>query len=141
MKKLWLLGGMALALGMLAVLADGDLFAQGGQKTPTPSEIMKKANGKNGLKAALQKGLKANPVDWDATQKQTKEYAELAGALGKNDAPKGDKASWEKLTKAFADNAKDMNTAAEKKDQAGTQAALTKITGSCMACHSQHRGG
>jgi cytochrome c556 len=140
-KKMWLLGVAALVLGLLAVMTDGGAVADDGQPTPTPSEIMKKAHAKGGLKGAIQTGLKANPVDWDKTQKQTKEYADLAGALGKNTPPKGDKASWEKLTKALADTVKEVNTAAEKKDAPTAQTALGKIGQMCMPCHTAHRGG
>jgi len=140
MKKLWLLGTMALALGLLTVLTEGGVYADGDQSPETASEIMKKTHGKTGLRKAIEKSLKANPVDWDKTQKDTKVYAELAGMLGKATPSKGDKASWEKLTKAFADTTKELHADAEKKDAAAAQAALTKIGQSCMGCHSQHRG-
>jgi len=140
MKKLWLLGTMALALGLLAVLTDGGLYAGDDQSPETASEIMKKTHGKTGLRKAIDNNLKANPVDWDKVQKDTKVYAELAGMLGKATPPKGDKASWEKLTKTFADTTKELNADAEKKDAAAARADLTKIGGSCMGCHSQHRG-
>jgi cytochrome c556 len=140
MKKLWLLGGMALSLGLLAVLADGGVYAGDDQSPETASEIMKKTHGKTGLRKTIEKNLKANPVDWDKVQKDSKVYAELAGMLGKATPPKGDKASWEKLTKAFADTTKEMNTDAEKKDAPAVQGALGKIGQMCMPCHGAHRG-
>jgi len=140
MKKLWLLGTMALALGLLTVLTDGGVFAGDDQSPETASEIMKKTHGKTGLRNALKADLKANPVDWDKAQKETKVYSELAGMLGKATPPKGEKASWEKLTKEFADTTKEMDTAAGKKDAPAAQSALTKIGTMCMPCHTAHRG-
>ena len=138
MKK-WLLGSTALALGLLALLADGPAGAADAT-TPTIDAIMKKVNGKNGLhRKGLPDALKATPVDWANVQKQTKEYADLAGALGKNDPPKGDKASWEKLTKSYADSAKELFTAAEKKDKDTITSVQGKIGRTCMNCHKAHR--
>jgi cytochrome c556 len=138
---MWLLGTTALVLGLLAVMTDAGVVAGDDQPTPSSSDIMKKSHGKGGLRASLQKGLKANPVDWDKTQKDAKEYADLAAALGKNAPPKGEKASWDKLTKAFADTVKEVSTAADKKDAAATQSALGKINQqTCQSCHTAHRG-
>jgi hypothetical protein len=138
MKK-WLLGLTALGLGLLTVLADGTVGAADAT-TPSIDTIMKRLNGKNGIqKAALPAALKASPVDWAGVQKLTKEYADLAGALGKNDPPKGDKMNWEKLTKAYADNAKELHAAAEKKDKDAVQSLHRKFGGMCMNCHRAHR--
>jgi cytochrome c556 len=137
MKK-WLLGMTAVALGALGVLSDGGVVA-GDATTPTCSEIMKKVNGKGGLHKALPTALKANPVDWAGVQKQTKEYSELAANLGKNDPPKGEKASWQKLTKTYADGAKNLHTAVEKKDKDAALMAHGAIGKMCMNCHRTHR--
>jgi hypothetical protein len=85
---------------------------------PTVSDIMQKVNKrKDGLHSAVGEALKADPVDWPAVQKETKEYAALAEFLGKNDPPHGDKASWGSLTKEYAESARALHAAAEKQDK------------------------
>jgi cytochrome c556 len=128
-------GVLAMAFAFVTTLA-----VAGAVDNPDIETIMKKVNGKTGLHKAIATDLKAANIDWDAEQKKSKEYYELISSLGKNDPPKGDKKSWEKLTKSYADNAKSLNDACEKKDKSGVNSALNKIQGSCMACHKAHRG-
>ena len=128
-------GVLAMAFAFVTTLA-----VAGAVDNPDIETIMKKVNGKNGLHKAIATDLKAANIDWDAEQKKSKEYYDLASSLGKNDPPKGDKKSWEKLTKSYADNAKSLNESCEKKDKPGANTALNKIQGSCMACHKAHRG-
>jgi cytochrome c556 len=109
-------------------------------KTPSVEDIMKKVNKrKAGLHDQVKEALKGGSPDWAAVQKETKEYSALADFLGKNDPPKGDKASWERMTKAYAANAKKLNEAAEKKDLSGAQASIDALSKSCMGCHRAHR--
>jgi cytochrome c556 len=137
MKK-WLLGVSALVVGLLGLTVCEGVFAA--ERAPSIEEIMKKVNGGKGLqKKQLPDSLKASPVDWPAVQKLTKEYAELAAALGQNDPPKGEKASWAKLTKAYADAAKKLNDAAEKKDKEALLAVHNQIGKSCGGCHKAHK--
>jgi cytochrome c556 len=69
----------------------------------------------------------------------TKEYAKLCGALPKNECPKGNAASWAKLTKQCADDAKSLDLAAGKKDKTAALAAWGKLNKGCQACHDEHR--
>lgn len=112
-----------------------------GDKIPSAKDIMKKLNGgPNCLNAYIGKDLQAEAPNWDEIQKETKEYAGLAAVLGKNTPSKGDKASWEKLTKAFADDAKALEQAAQNKDKKTAQTIYNKInTTSCKECHKVHR--
>jgi cytochrome c556 len=64
---------------------------------------------------------------------------ELATALCKNQPPKGDRASWDKLTKQYLENAKKLNDAAAEHDRAAALAVRAKLGGSCTACHRFHR--
>ncbi len=139
--KTWMLGAAAAAAVVLAGLANGRLAADPRpDKIPEIEEIMQKVNkGKDALHAVVGKDLQAASVDWSKVQKETKEYVALAEFLGKNDPPKGDKASWAKLTKAYAENAKALNEAAQKQDKSGALAVHKKIQGSCRACHTAHR--
>jgi hypothetical protein len=141
MKK-WLLAVTGLAIALLTGLSAERLDAADPQagKVPEVSEIMQKLNkGKNAIHKSVGSDLKANPIDWAEVQKKTKVYEEYASAMPKNDPPKGEKASWEKLTKTFATNAKDLNTAAGKKDAAAALEAQAKNGKMCMSCHQAHR--
>jgi hypothetical protein len=137
MRK-WLLGVTAVGLGLLAVAAEGRLGAADGA-TPDISTIMRKVNGKGGLHKGLKGEIDVASPKWDDIAKKTKEYSELAAALGKNAPPKGEKASWDRLTKTYATNAKDLHAAAEKKDKAAALAAHGKNSKMCSACHGAHR--
>ena len=107
-------GLLVLVLG-LTVMARA--VAADDPKVPTSKEIMTKLNkGPDCLKAVLAKQLKADTQDWTLIQKESREFAEATAALGKNTPKKGDKDSWDKLTKAYATDAKALATAAEKKD-------------------------
>lgn len=135
------------ALALFAFLAAGllSLDQATGQdkdkdKVPTIKEIMGKLNkGENSLCPTLGKALKADSVNWTDIQPKTKEFQEFADALGKNPPPKGEKSNWEKLTKAYAAAAKELNDAAVKMDQKAAQAAQTTLANACKACHTEHR--
>jgi cytochrome c556 len=89
--------------------------------------------------ARLKTALKSQSPNWATVQKETKAYAKLAGDLPKNDPPKGDAASFKKLAKAFAANAKALDEAAQKEDLGAAKAAFGKIGGACKSCHDAHR--
>ena len=135
--KMWFARTAAIAAAVTLLV----VFGAGAADNPDIETIMKKVNGKKGgLHPTLMTDLKAATIDWDAATKKAKEYCDLAGCLGKNDPPKGDKQSWEKLAKDYASNAKALNDACEKKDKAAATSALGKISGSCGSCHKAHRG-
>jgi hypothetical protein len=122
-----------MALGLPAGAAD--------DKAPSISEIMKKCNGgPKGLCAMLGKALQAKEPSWDEIQKESKELVECATFLPKNKPPKGDQASFEKLAKGYVDIAKDIQAAADKKEQKDAAAAQKKLTATCMDCHKAHKG-
>ncbi|MGH9677421.1 MAG: cytochrome C [Candidatus Acidiferrum sp.] len=126
-----------IAVVVAAILA-GMTPAQ--DKTPTIKEIMTKLNKPGAIYPSLSKELKAAAPDWDEIHSQVKTFAKLAAELGKNEPPKGDKSSWQKLTKAYADNAKALEKTAQKKDRSATQLALAKLGGAaCGACHKSHK--
>jgi cytochrome c556 len=138
MRKTWIL---AAAAGLLLAQFGVDRLGAADASVPSIEDIMQKVNKKNtGLHAEVGKALMAGTVDWDTLQKKTKDYSTMADALGKNDPPKGSKTSWTKLTKMYADDAKTLNAAAEKKDKTGASAAIRKLQGECMACHKEHKG-
>jgi cytochrome c556 len=133
---------MAMIVGMAVVVAMGAWVVRPAGAADKPhaiKEIMNKLNKPGAIGPNLGKDLKEDDLDWDEIQRETKEYAQYAEELGKNDPPRGDKGSWSSLTKAYADNAKQMDFSAQQKDRKGTQAAHKKLMDSCMACHQVHR--
>jgi cytochrome c556 len=100
-------------------------------------DVMAKANKPGGLVSKIGKSLKGG--DWDAVTADAKELVPLAEALAKNEPPKGDKASWEKLCGAYTENAKKLLAAAEKKDAKAAMAAQGALAKSCGGCHKTHK--
>jgi cytochrome c556 len=110
------------------------------EKTPSVKEIMQKLHGgRDGLRTKLNKEMRASKPDWEQIERETKEFVKFAEALGKNNPPRGDRQSWDRLTGLYVASAKDMDTAAEKHDVAGFKAAFNKMGGSCLNCHNAHR--
>jgi hypothetical protein len=95
--------------------------------------------GKKSASAVLKSALASPSPDWGKIQKESKIYLKYATDLPKNDPPKGDSAAFKKLAKAFATNAKAVNDAAEKEDQAAASAALKKNGSMCKTCHEAHK--
>ena len=94
-----------------------------------------KAAPNNTLKAAA----KGAPVDWAKAKEVSDTFAKFGPELGKNEAPKGDKASWAKLTKALADECKALGSAVDAKDEGKYRATAKAISSSCKSCHDAHR--
>jgi hypothetical protein len=128
---------LALLTGMALTLRTSNAEDE---KTPPIKEIMTKAHkGGNSLIQTIGKELKAAEPAWTDVQKKTKELVKLGTALGKNEPPKGEQASWEKLTKEYLQNAKALDEAANKKDKASALASHKKLTGACASCHKAHK--
>ena len=124
----------------LACLAAGSVGAADDEESVSIKTVMEKLHkgGKsplNNLKAAL----KGSSPDWEAVQKETKLFKKYGGALAKNEPPKGKKADFEKLAKAYADSAKSLDEAAERENLKGARDSFKKIQNSCSACHKSHR--
>jgi cytochrome c556 len=128
----------ALALSFAAASAEAQ-----GDKVPAVKDIMMKVNKPTGLYFNIGKELREKDPMWPEVQQDAKEVARLAALLGKNAPPKGDKESWEKLTKEYAANAAALEKAVAAKDQAAAKAAWAKMGGdggaACNACHKAHR--
>ena len=110
------------------------------EKTPSIKEIMKTV-----ASSKAEKGLCAKCADagksanWDEAQKLAKTLTECCANLPKTKCPKGDAASWEKLTKQYEENATALQKAAEKKDKKAALEAHKKLSGMCMSCHKVHK--
>lgn len=140
MKTLALKLSAVLSLAAL-ILSTATVDAQNG-KPPTVKEAMAKLNkGPTSLCPMLGKAIKAEAPNWEEIQKESKQVLVLAEALVKNDPPRGEKASWDKLSKTYWANAKELDDAAQKKDKNGATAAHAKLanSASCNGCHKAHR--
>lgn len=125
--------GVLVVFGLTAGLA-------GATKLRTVKEIMGKLNkGPNALTPTLKRGLQKDQPDWTEIQAQSKEYATLSAELEKLNPPRGDKASWDKLTRDYAAAAKSLETASAKKDKDAALAAHAQLNKACSACHKAHK--
>lgn len=126
--------------GVVAVvLAGGGLTADDKkEKLPDISEIMKKAHGKtDGYLGKIGKAAKAGK--WEDAQKTAKDLVLIADALAKNEPPKGEAKSWEKLTKQYIDTSKKIEAGAKKEDAKAVGDGLGSIGKSCGECHKAHK--
>ena len=129
-----------LAILALALLLVNRPAGAGTADAPTVKEIMKKANSPTGIYANLGQDLKDDNPSWPDIQQEAKDLAKLASQLRQATPPRGDKDSWDKLTKAYADNAKTLAQATAKMDQAAARAAWATMGGdACKTCHKAHR--
>jgi hypothetical protein len=135
-KIAWIL--VALLIGAFTLTTP--LVAQG-EKVPEVKEIMAKLNKPTGTYFELVKELKDPAPMWDEARLMSKVLAQQSAYLAKNAPPKGDRASWDMLVKAYIDNAKAADAAVQKMDKQAAQAALARMgKTACDACHKAHRG-
>jgi len=129
MLTILLLGGMVLGLSGAEP-----------QKAPDIKQIMQRANKPTGIYFNLKKDLEDDDPMWTEMRAEARELAQLAAALGKQTPPKGDKTSWMKLSRAYADDAKGLYQAVAKKDSKAARAAIKRMGGTtCTTCHKAHR--
>ena len=131
----------ASVLGLLTVsiLSARPAGAKDDEK-PTIEQIMKKLHkGSKAPFAAVKAQLKGGSPDWEAVESEAKIIEKYAGLLAKTEAPRGDQAHYEKLTKEHLADARSLDHAAEEKDLEKARAAMKKLGGSCKSCHTAHR--
>jgi cytochrome c556 len=125
---------------MLAIVGVTSWSASADDEPASIEKIMEALHkGRKSAQGTLKVALKSASPDWKVIQKESKTYAKVAAGLPKFDPPKGDAASFKKLAKAFAANAKTLEESAAKEDLAATKAAFGKLGGSCMGCHEAHK--
>src|SRR5207253_10344123 len=117
-------------IGVLVLLVLVCSFRAQGQaeKVPDIKEIMAKLNKPTGIYFSLMRELKEEEPMWDEARQQSKTLTQLSAVLGKHTPPRGDRASWQALTKAYADNARATEQAVLRMDKAAALAALEKIS-------------
>ncbi len=118
--------------------------APAGARDEKPSEIkmiMEKANKPgSGLYFRIAQELRAEDTDWKEVARDAQELKRLTAELPKLTPPKGDKASWAQLTRAYAANAAALDEAAKKKNKPAARAAHARMgEDACTACHKVHR--
>jgi hypothetical protein len=124
----------------LLAMAGAGAVALAQDKPPSIKEVMARLNKPGGLYPTISKALKADTPDWDEIRLEAKTFVKLADALGKDTPPAGDASSWAKLTKAYADHARALEDAADKKDRAAANTARAGLGGeTCKSCHSAHK--
>ena len=124
----WCVFAAALVLGAAGL--SGRMRAEK-DAAPSLGEIMRKLNGgTNSMTRNLELDLKEDDPDWEAIQESTAEYTKLVAGLQKGTPRKGDKASWEKLAKGYADNARALDAAARKQDRKTASAIVVYKPGS-----------
>lgn len=132
MKSWLILGLMACAVPVAAVAWDDE--------TPSIKKVMNKLHkGSTSQSSVLKKQAQANPPDWEAISKTTKDFVILGAAMAKNDPPRGDKEEWKKLATKYFDNAKELDDAATAHDLDKLKAAQKSMSASCKTCHDAHK--
>ena len=127
--RVLLCAASVLVLLLIVSLVPGPAGAQDDEKVPSVKKIMDVLHkGEKGVLRKAKAALKGDSPDWAEVLKDAKEIAKYGAYLAKNDPPKGDKESWEKLAKAYASNAKTLEEAAEKEDLAKARAATKKLS-------------
>jgi hypothetical protein len=131
----------ALGVGAAALSVDPAVSAQDKKADKTPDIHTIMTEGHKGTDSFLAKiGSEAKGAKWEDALMHAKALNVFGEALGKNSPSKGDKQSWEKLTKKYNENTKAVLSAVEKKDATATTTSLKAIQGSCMECHKSHKG-
>jgi cytochrome c556 len=101
-------------------------------------EIMSKGHsGKKSLLNKIKDGLKSEK--WEAIAEPAKEFKSFGEDLGKNKPPRGDMASWKKLSEEYKSTTAAIATAVEKKDAKAANDAVAKMGKSCKTCHDSHK--
>jgi hypothetical protein len=134
---------LAVMLGTVAIFGLGALGvpAEGQDEGASIKKVMGKLHGKGkGLLPSVGKALQSDSPNWPDIKKGSKLIVDLASTITDSEPPKGDKADYNKLSKAYLASAKELNEAAEAEEAGKAKAAAKKLTTTCKTCHSAHKG-
>lgn len=135
-KRLALMMGMAAVLGLVGIGSQ----AEGQDSAPSIKKVMGKLHNKQkGLLPAVGKALQSESPNWTEIKKGSKLIADLSSTIVDVEPPKGDKENYMKLSKAYMETAKDLQSAAEAEDAEKAKAAAKKLGGTCKTCHQAHQ--
>jgi len=136
MYRLIVLAGL---LGLVAVVSGAAQADDKDSKAKDIGEVMKKAHtADEAFRKVIAKAVKDK--DYESAATTAKAWVALSSQLGKFDPPKGEKASWKKLTTKYAKDVKSLAGAIDKKNARGAGQALATINKSCGTCHKAHKG-
>ncbi|QDV32823.1 hypothetical protein [Tautonia plasticadhaerens] len=133
---------MTLACLAGAVILSSPVAGRKADDPPPPpiKEIMGKLNnGPQALTSAIGRNLDKAEPNWGTLVEQCEIYVENVEHLGKNTPPRGEPASWKRLTEAYLDCAKTLAKAVEARDRKAALAAHQKIQQACARCHVSHK--
>lgn len=131
--------GIFLGLVMAALVSFAVLAAPAADDGLGIKEIMRKANGSSGLFNELRRDLREEDPDWVELRDRSRELIRLTEELRKTTPPRGDRASWNRLTRAYSDDARALEKTLTRMDKEAADKVVTRIAASCAACHKVHR--
>jgi hypothetical protein len=138
MKRIACMVG-AVAVVIAAALVTGQAGA--GDEASSIKDIMGKLHkGAKSPLAQLKVQLKSESLDWPTIQGEAKDFVSFGSSLAKFDPPKGDASAYKTLAANYYNNAKALDSAAQKQDAAAAKAAFSKLSSSCKECHAAHKG-
>jgi hypothetical protein len=140
MRRLKTTRALALLASVLLLPCSG-AGSRGDDPPPPPiKEVMGTLNkGPEALTSSIGRNLDKAMPDWRTLAKQCSEYIVNVKHLGKSVPPRGEPASWERLTRSYLDDAKAMDSAVKARDRKAALAAHQKIERDCARCHVAHK--
>lgn len=126
-------------LASLFALGMGSLSMAVMLETASIEDVMTKGHKRGGYRDVINAEVKKGSPDWSALQTAATDFKAIAGDLGKNKPPKGTEAAWKKACDEYLGFVNELDAAAQKKDKAKVQSALSKIAKTCQGCHNNHR--
>ena len=123
--------------GIAPALAEDKKDKEKDAKVASIETIMKEAHGEDGLRAKIKTAVKEKK--WDDAKKEAEAWTKLAADLGKNKQPKGEDASWKKMTEAYEKSIKTLATAIKDEKASDVKTAEAAIGKSCGSCHKAHK--
>ena len=125
----------------LALAAPAPPVIDGPEADPPPiKEIMGTLNkGPKSLTATIGRSLEENKPAWSVLADRIGDYGELVEALGENVPPRGEPASWTRLTTEYRDEVEVLALAIEEHDREAALASHAKIRRFCTGCHLKHK--
>lgn len=123
----------------VCVLMSAPVGAQPDRKLTLKQIMTNLHKGKAPIKMSIDNQLKSAEPDWDLVQKQTRQYRETIETIEGKDPKKGDKEAFARLVKAYIDEAKALEAAADKKDKAACVEVNDRMIKACTNCHKAHK--
>lgn len=110
------------------------------EEKPTIKQIMAKLHkGSKGALNVVKAELKGDSPEWGKVETEAKVIEKFGAFLPKAETPRGEQASYERLARGYAKNAKSLEEAAGDKDLVKARAATKKLGASCKDCHAAHK--